>query len=426
MEAMRLRGLRRSFILYVFNTLAVAAILSVLAVWGCITVQKIILPDSDIVNLTIRRSDSNGNEISTMIPLSLNDKLKEIPIGISTEDSEGNPFPDTKNVKYSITSVENSFSALTPKRQLVYRISQIGMIALPVLCSLTGILVCGLLFYRKKLKKPILLLSSATKRIAEQSLDFQISYQSKDEMGALCDSFERMRMTLKENNQKMWEMLEERKRLQGSVAHDLRNPIAIIKGYAQYLQLGLSGDKINIEKISSIASSILHTSLRMERYTDSLRKISKIEELEIQAQQVDFTSLSSDIQKDLSLLTEEKNLKLDWESTVSEKELNLDVKVLYRILENLIGNAARFADSEISVSCRCRDGFLDVTVSDDGPGFPQRGLNSNDSYVYTESKDENHLGMGLAVCRILCRKHGGQLTLSNSKCGAVAQFTLAA
>ena len=43
-------------------------------------------------------------------------------------------------------------------------------------------------FTEKKLKTPILLLSSATKQIADQNLDFQISYPSADEMGALCAS----------------------------------------------------------------------------------------------------------------------------------------------------------------------------------------------------------------------------------------------
>ena len=244
-------------------------------------------------------------------------------------------------------------------------------------------------------------------------------------MGALCASFEQMRQILKENNQKLWDMLEERRHLQGSVAHDLRNPIAIIQGYAQYLQLSLSGDKISREKISSVVANILHTSHRLERYTDSLRTISRLEELEVQVQPVDFASLSSDMREDLSLLTEEKNLELDWENTVARKELNLDTKILYRILENLIGNAVRFANRKIKVQFSYCQGLLTTTVSDDGPGFPQKVLNSKDSYAYMGSDDENHLGMGLAICRVLCRKHGGQLTLSNSdQGGAVIKFVL--
>ena len=420
METIKFRGLRSSFILYVLTTLVVVAILSGLTIWGCVTLQKTLLPDSNLVYLTIQRSDSDGNETTTTVPMPLNDVLNEIPSMISMEDTEGDILSGEQNVKYSVTKIENSFTALSPKRQLVYQASQIGMIALPVFFSLGGILLCGLLFYRKKLKTPILLLSSATKQIADQNLDFQISYPSADEMGALCASFEQMRQMLKENNQKLWDMLEERRRLQGSVAHDLRNPIAIIQGYAQYLQLSLSDDKISKEKISSVVANILQTSHRLERYTDSLRTISRLEELEVQVQPVDFASLSSDMREDLSLLTEEKHLELYWENTVVEKELNLDAKILYRILENLIGNAVRFANRKIKVQFSYCQGLLTTTVSDDGPGFPQKVLNSKDSYAYMGSDDENHLGMGLAICRVLCRKHGGQLTLSNSDQGGAA------
>lgn len=425
METLKFSGLRSSFILYVLTTLVVVALLSGLTIWGCVTIQKALLPDSNLVYLTIQRSDSDGNEITTTVPMPLNDVLKEISSMISIEDTEGDILSGEQNVKYSVTKIENSFTALSPKRQLVYQASQIGMIALPVLFSLVGILLCGLLFYRKKLKIPISLLTSATKQIADQNLDFQISYPSADEMGVLCTSFEQMRQILKENNQKLWDMLEERRRLQGAVAHDLRNPIAIIQGYAQYLQLSLSGDKISREKISSVVANILHASHRLERYTDSLRTISRLEELEVQVQPVNFASLSSDMREDLSLLTEEKNLELDWENTVARKELNLDTKILYRILENLIGNAVRFANRKIKVQFSYCQGLLTTTVSDDGPGFPQKVLNSKDSYVYMRSDDENHLGMGLAICRVLCRKHGGQLTLSNSdRGGAVIKFVL--
>ena len=150
-----------------------------------------------------------------------------------------------------------------------------GWTALPVIFSLAGILLCGLTFYRRKLKTPISLLASASREIAGQNLDFQISCGSRDEMGMLCDSFEKMRQTLKENYQKQWRMLEERRELQGSVAHDLRNPIAIIQGYAQYLQFHLTKEQINREKVLSAADHIMQTAQRLDRYTESLRTISR-------------------------------------------------------------------------------------------------------------------------------------------------------
>lgn len=52
--------------------------------------------------------------------------------------------------------------------------------------------------------------------------------------------------------------------------------------------------------------------------------------------------------------------------------MNLDPQVLYRILENLIGNALRYAKSEIRLSFACENAILKVCVADDGPGFSER------------------------------------------------------
>ena len=402
----RLSGLRQSFILYVLTTFLLVAVLSALVICSCLSLQNYLLPDSDQVYLTVQSDYPDGSSTSTTVLLSLNDALQEIPRNVPTEYNSEDPSAGEPDVRYSVTSIENSFSALSPRRKLAYRGSQIGMTALPVIFSLAGILLCGLTFYRRKLKTPISLLASASREIAGQNLDFQISCGSQDEMGMLCDSFEKMRQTLKENYQKLWRMLEERRELQGSVAHDLRNPIAIIQGYAQYLQFHLTKEQINREKVLSAADHIMQTAQRLDRYTESLRTISRLEELEIH------------------LLTEKEHLELNWKNTVSEQEVSLDAKILYRILENLIGNAVRFAEKEICVRFSCKSGMLHVTVSDDGSGFPDKILNSASRYASIDS-DGTHSGMGLAICRVLCRNHGGSLTLRNGeKGGAAVSFTL--
>mgnify|MGYP000317418534 CR=1 FL=1 len=128
----KLRGLRGAFIRYVITAFVLAATLSGLTIWGCVALQKALLPDSNLVYLTIQRSDAQGNETTTTVPMPLDDVLKEIPSMISMEDPEGDLLSDGQNVKYSVTKIENSFTALSPKRRLLYQASQIGMVALPV------------------------------------------------------------------------------------------------------------------------------------------------------------------------------------------------------------------------------------------------------------------------------------------------------
>lgn len=69
--------------------------------------------------------------------------------------------------------------------------------------SVAGSCVAVFLFYRNKLRTPIRELENASGRIAENDLDFQLTYENRDEMGQLCREFDRMREQLAQNNRKM-------------------------------------------------------------------------------------------------------------------------------------------------------------------------------------------------------------------------------
>ena len=91
----------------------------------------------------------------------------------------------------------------------------------------------------------------------------------------------------------------------------------------------------------------------------------------------------------------------------------LDGKLLYRVLENLISNALRSAEREIELAFCLEHGILSAIVTDDGPGFSDKLLKKKTALFYSEDTSGQHLGLGLAVSRVLCQKHGGTIELSN-------------
>ena len=58
-------------------------------------------------------------------------------------------------------------------------------------------------------------------------------------------------------------------------------------------------------------------------------------------------------------------------------------------------------------------GILSAAVTDDGPGFSDKLLQKKAALFYSEDTSGQHLGLGLAVSRVLCQKHGGTIELSN-------------
>ncbi len=134
--------------------------------------------------------------------------------------------------------------------------------------------VCMVVLQEKKLSPPIQVLADANKtHIESKDLDFTVDYNRNDELGRLCTAFEEMRQALYDNNRQLWNMIEQRRILQASVAHDLRNPIAIVEGYVEYMQQCLADGNLNDEELRHTLSNLAVTAKRLEHYTDYIRDL---------------------------------------------------------------------------------------------------------------------------------------------------------
>ena len=134
-------------------------------------------------------------------------------------------------------------------------------------------------------------------------------------------------------------------------------------------------------------------------------------------------ALSGELQKALSFAVDEAGKQLIFHSLTSVASLLLDKALLFQIAENLTANALRFARETVTVTLCVTGGHLMLTVADDGGGFPPDLLNGGVQPFHKGMEEVGHFGMGLYICDLLCRKHGGSLTLRNDN-GAVACASL--
>ncbi len=265
--------LRKYLVFSVLITLAIIVLLSSATIWGCITFRKYLLPDSNNVFLTVDETYADGTNVSYSMRVKVGADGAELPVLMS----EDRTAAASKETKYTIQRIENNVESLTPKRKLAYHFCGAAMIVFPFLFSIVGILLCGFHFYKKKLSVPLDLLSEATKQISERNLDFCLQYDCRDEMGMLCGYFEQMRQTLYENYRELWNLLEERRLLQASIAHDLRNPIAVIEGYTEYLQMNLAKGELSQQRILKISENLHLAAKRLEWYTESVCILNQME-----------------------------------------------------------------------------------------------------------------------------------------------------
>lgn len=416
------KSIKRAFIGVVAVTMLIVFASSALTIYACYRIQKHILPDSQEIWLHTQTVMADGTVSETKQRFTL-DKPSALSILTPTKADEQQTLADTE---FTIEKIESSFSTLRPKQQLLYRAMSVSMVGLSFIYSIIGIVLCAWWFYRKKLSPPIQILADATKHIREQDLDFTVIYNSNDELGRLCTAFEEMRQALCENNRQLWSMIEERRVLQASVAHDLRNPIAIIEGYVEYMQQCLTNGSLNDEKLQHTLSNLAITSKRLERYTDYIRDLNTIEETEIKYSVVQLPDFLKSATESLSLIAGQYSCEIEYYSTVPECQVKLDEQIFYRIVENILSNAIRYAKGKVSFRYSLTDNVLTITISDDGKGFSKTILRKKNTFLYSEDTTGEHMGLGLATSHVLSQKHGGNLELSNiTPSGACVTIKLA-
>lgn len=379
MGKIKTKSLKTSMAITFFITICVTALLSSVTIFAANQVQHEILKKR---YMTINSPD------------------------FQVDDSTGNYILDIDN--NNIT-----WQPLSSWDTVVYYGSYAAMIGLPVFYVTVGIGAAAAIYYRKKLREPIAQLQNGVERIQEDNLDFHIEYDGNDELGRLCCSMEKMRRELRQKHKALWESLEQRKLLNASVSHDLRTPITVLKGYLDYLEKNIPQDKLTEDMLLDTVSSMQGAVNRLELYVESIRDIEKIENIEIEKRSENVKQLLNELRSNVRQLAGNKEIIISNDITVDK--IQIDKGVFFRILENLLQNALRYAEKQVNINLSHKKDFLILTVKDDGKGFSAADLEKATTVFYSNDKEKQHFGIGLSVCKILCEKHGGLLYVGNQK-----------
>ena len=307
--------------------------------------------------------------------------------------------------------IDGTFTPLpapTPEQMRLLQVLDIVGLLGWILFPVTGLGLAGALFYRWKLREPIRLLLEGTRRIQTHDLDFALPAVSTDELGQICAAFEGMRLELLKTNRELWRQAEERKRLNAAFAHDLRNPITVLKGSVRLLRQD-PADQQALDRLESYT-------IRIEQYVEAMSSIQRLEQMPLRTAGAALDNLWAELEETARLLAAGLDV------TVSPPDggtVQIDHGIFLTVAENLVGNAARFAQRRVEITLALERGCLRLSVADDGPGFPPALLKSGPRPFGKLEENAAHFGMGLYSSSLLCLKHGGSLRLEN-RAGAVA------
>lgn len=146
----------------------------------------------------------------------------------------------------------------------------------------------------------------------------------------------------------------------------------------------------------------------------------KIEDWNYAPQVTRWSVLLKELEQSISFLGNYEKIEIKFTSTRVDTEVSVDKSILQNVIENLVSNALRYAETTIQINLSYDTEKIIVCVSDDGTGFSpallQKGIRP---FLRDDNRDEQeHFGMGLYVCSLLCQKHGGNLKVENIPNGA--------
>lgn len=386
--SLHVRSIKSAFILYIVTCLCVAAFLSAVSFLACQNGQFLITEKyAAEYDQTIRDGSntmSSGNHI----------------LYVTTFDI---------------------FELFSPSEKFLYDLLGVLMILLIPFWFALCIVITSILFYRRKFQTPLGILNTAAENIANHNLDFTVSYPQDDELGRLCASFEKMRAALLENNLGMWRQIDERKRLNAAFSHDLRTPLTVLKGQTEMLIKYVPDGTLSEDKIVSAANKMKQHVSRLEHYVSTMNALQRLEDIEIDKKQVPLDELIQQFQETARMICSEREFRID-SSGLRSTSLLLDTAVVMQVYDNLLANAVRFSRTRIVVTLTEMP-FFTITLSDDGKGFESRELTeaAEPFYMSSGTNSSQHFGMGLHICKVLCERHGGGLTIMNGEEGAAVK-----
>jgi two-component system sensor histidine kinase BaeS len=294
----------------------------------------------------------------------------------------------------------------TSERQFLMTV-RTAALASAAIATLVALLLGGWL--SRTLLRPVRELTTATQAIADGQLGLQVPVRQQDEIGRLATAFNRMSHDLARAT-------TQQKQMTADVAHDLRTPLSILRGYTEGLQDGSLTSSPRLYDI--MHGEVLH----LERLVNDLRLLSLADAgaLTLNRRPTDPRALLERTGLKYVVQAEAQGVQLRIETGDQLlPPISADPDRMTQVLNNLVSNAlAHTTEGEIVLAARLDgDGML-LSVRDSGQGIAPEALphifdrfyRADESRQRGDHPYNGASGLGLAIAKALVEAHGGTIS----------------
>jgi two-component system, OmpR family, sensor kinase len=263
------------------------------------------------------------------------------------------------------------------------------------------------LYYTRAAAGNIQRLQEAARKVADGNFETTIPVAAAGQLGELARTFNEMQRRLAELD-------SARKQFIANASHELRTPIFSLGGFVELLEEEDPSPEERAEFVRTMRRQIE----RLTKLTTDLLYLSRLDAgaVELRARSVDLNTLAREVTKEFGPRAERRGSRLQLRTpsvpTIALGDPDRVRQVIRILLDNALTHTPEGTD--VTVTTYSANGRAELTVSDEGPGIPQRVQKRIFERFYTADKAGGS-GLGLAIASELAQRMKGKITISSSR-----------
>jgi two-component system, OmpR family, sensor kinase len=308
--------------------------------------------------------------------------------------------PVTFGGRTAVLAIATSFDEAARLENELERLLAVGLPLLAVLVAVGGWVLTGAMF------KPVRSMIEQADTISTREAGERLSISGGGaELRALAARLNAMLDRIDDAAARERAFLDD-------ASHELRTPIAIVRGELELARSRVTDDP---EQASTL-DSVLDEVERLERLAHNLLVLARSRRGSLTAgtEPVDLETVVDRAARAIARRADHRHVDVH---CVGNGVVNGDESSLQRAVLNLLDNAVRYAASAVTVTVGEDRTFVEVTVADDGPGFPDGLLPHAFDRFTRDPGSGGGMGLGLAITSAIAAAHGGHVSAANRPAG---------
>ena len=274
------------------------------------------------------------------------------------------------------------------------------MIAMFVLITISIVIISKIV--AEHVLNPLSNIISQSNEMSKHNINIQLTKKRDDEIGELID-------VLNETFNKKKEIIKSQKAFTSNVSHELKTPLAIMKGYLDILKWGKDDKDLLNEAIENLNLEVKN----IERIINTLFLNSNLEKITIKKEIANVKQLFEKIKKDYELLNIKNKITIEANNEVN---IFVDKNLISEVLRGLIDNCIKYSIGNIELLAR-EDEMVEIIVRNYGEGIPEEDKEKLFNRNFQGKNAKKGAGLGLPIMKDIILLNDGEIYLENREDG---------